>query len=298
MWLFFSILSPVLWALGNVNDSALRRHFMKNDFVLTLAFALMRLPVALVLLVIFGEGLVFGWPVVAMSIAGILWVLPFVLYYKALEFEETSRVILIIQFLPVFILILAAILIGERLDAHQLIAFVLILAGSVMAAVKKIESGWRFSKAFVLIVLASLGWALADVIFKKYAVYFSSFWQAFAVDIFASSLFGLILFILPRFKNDVRSFCKFPVKGWTLFLISAVAGTIGSLAFSYALTLGKASLTAVIVGIQPLVVFVFAYMLNKIVKEIPKESLTKRDLLLKGFSLILICAGLYYLYLM
>ena len=77
-------------------------------------------------------------------------------FYKALEFEETSRVILIMQFLPVFILILAAILIGERLNMYQLIAFVLILAGSVLAAVKKMESGWRFSKAFVLVVLATL----------------------------------------------------------------------------------------------------------------------------------------------
>ena len=49
----------------------------------------------------------------------------------------------------------------------------------------------------------------------------------------------MILFILPRFRNSVRDFKKFPFKGWVLFLISVVAGTSGSLAFSYALTLGK-----------------------------------------------------------
>ncbi|MEK7086039.1 MAG: hypothetical protein AAB953_03430, partial [Patescibacteria group bacterium] len=104
MWLFFSILSPVLWALSSINDTALRRHFIKNDFVLTLSFAFARLPIALILLALFGQGLVFGWHVVAIFIAGVLWTLPFVLFYKALEFEETSRVILIMQFLPVFIL--------------------------------------------------------------------------------------------------------------------------------------------------------------------------------------------------
>lgn len=297
MWLLFAILAPLSWGLANPIDSALRRNWIKNDLVLTCALAVAKLPVAIVLLLLFARNLTIGWPVLGMFLAGVLWMLPFILYYKSLEREETSRVVLIIQFQPVIVLTMAAVLINETLVLSQFVAFVLILSGSILAAVKKTESKWHFSKVFLFMFLAAVMWSLADVMFKMYAVYFPDFWSAFSVDIFGSSFPALVLFLFPKYRKIAGELKKLSVCGWKFFISSAIFGTLGSLSFAYALTLGKASLVSVISGLQPIFALFFGLFLVRFFREIPKESLTKADLLIKVASFVLVLSGLGYLYL-
>lgn len=297
MWLLFAILAPFSWGLANPIDSALRRSWIKNDLVLTCALAISKLPVAIVLLLLFARNLTIGWPVLGMFLAGVLWTLPFILYYKSLEREETSRVVLIIQFQPVFVFMMAALLINETLILPQLVAFVLILSGSILAAVKKTESKWHFSKVFLFMFLAAVMWSLADVMFKMYAVYFPDFWSAFAVDIFGSSFPALALFLFPKYRKIAGGLKELSASGWKFFVSSAILGTLGSLSFAYALTLGKASLVSVISGFQPIFALFFGMFLARFLKEIPRESLSRSDLLIKAASFVLILSGLGYLYL-
>ncbi len=295
MWLLFSILAPLLWAVGNPIDGALRRNWIKDDMFMTGLFALTKLPVAIGFMVIFGQGIVLGWPFFWMFFAGIIWMLGFVFYYKAMQIEEVSRVVLFLQFQPIIIFIIGAMMLGETLSFSQFIAFLLIFSGSILAAIKKSESKWHFSKAFLFIFVADIIWALADVMFKKFAVYFPNFWSAFAVDLFGSSILGLFLFFLPKYRIVFKNF-RLPIRGWSMLFISATVGTIGSLAFAYALILGKVALTSVIMGIQPFFAFIFALLLHFFFKEIPRESIAKANLLVKLFSFVLIVSGLVYLY--
>lgn len=295
MWLLFAILAPLLWALANPFDSALRRKYFNSDSVMTWAFAIVKLPVAIALVVVFSSGFTWGWHVPGMFFAGLLWMIPFILYYKALQFEETSRVILIMQFLPIFTFIVAAVWIQERLDMHQTVAFLLIFMGSVLAATKKTEDKWRFSKAFFLMALASFLWAVSDVMFKKFSIEFPNFWQAFGVDILGSSLPAILFIMLPKQKAEAKKMKLMPRRAWAFFIASAIAGTAGSMAFAYALTIGKASLVAVITGLQPLFVLIFVFLLSLMFKEVPRESLKPGDLLMKLLSAILILGGLAYL---
>lgn len=295
MWLFFALLAPFFWGFSNPMDGALRRNWFKNDLVLTSLCAITKLPVAICFLVLFGEGIIFGWSFVWIFFAGMLWMLAFVFYYRSLQIEEVSRVILILQFQPIIIFLIAAVMIQESLNFGQFTAFLLIFVGSVLAAFKKTKSKWHFSKAFVFILLADFMWSFSDVIFKKYAVYFPNFWAAFGVELLGSSLLGGLLFFLPRYRSLYRSF-KVSTKGWIVFFVSAFFSILGSLFFAYALTLGKASLTTVVIGLQPLFAVIFGLFLNRLIKEIPPESITKSDLVIKFSSFVLILIGLIYLY--
>lgn len=295
MWLFFSVLAPFFWGFSNPVDAAIRRNWIKDDLFLTCLFALSKLPVAILLMILFWEGMAFGWPFFWMFFTGLLWMLGFVFYYRSLQIEEISRVILILQFQPIFILIIASMMIGESLTFAQLMAFLLILSGSVLAAIKKSEGKWHFSKAFIFILIADVIWSFADVMFKKFAIDFSSFFAAFSVDLLGSSLLGALLFVFPKYRN-IYSNLKLPKRGWCLFLISAIFGVLGSLAFAYALTLGKAALTTVVVGLQPLFALICGLLLTLFIKEIPKESIKSTDLLIKGVSFLLIIIGLVALY--
>ena len=285
----------MFWGLANPVDAALRRNWIKDDLLLTSVFAITKLPVAIGLLALFGQGLVFGWPFFWMFCQGLLWMLAFIFYYRAMQIEEVSRVVLLLQFQPILMLLLSMMVIGEGLNMSQLVAFVLILFGSVLAALKKTNSKWHFSKAFVLVMIANLMWAVADIMFKKFAVYFPNFWSAFGVDLLGSSLFGGLLFFLPKYRTLFSGF-KLSVKGWNLIFVSATFGTFGSLAFAYALTLGNAALTSVITALQPLFALLSGLILSRFVSEIPRDSVKKEDLLIKGVSFVLILWGLIYLY--
>ncbi len=183
LWLITAIATPTLWATSNVFDGAMRKHFVKDDLTLTWMGGLLRLP--LILFFLFSGS--FRLPanlgdLGMIFLAGILWVFPIVLYFRALEKEETSRVVLMMQFLPVITLALAYPILGEVLTGIQLIAFVILLVGSTLASIKKTKKGhpWHLNQALIFVFFAAFMWGMSDVVFKKYELGFNDYESAFA----------------------------------------------------------------------------------------------------------------------
>ena len=65
--------------------------------------------------------------------------------------------------------------------------------------------------------------------------------------------------------------------------------------FGYALTLGKASLTTVILGVQPLFVFLLGVVLGPIIPSFHLEDTSRKALAFKGISFALVIGGLILL---
>ena len=295
-WLFFALLAPLLWASTNVVDGALRRHFIKNDLALTWMVAITRLPFVLLFFLIGGIEIPSISVILVMFLGGVLWTLPMLFYYKAIGKEDPSRIALLLQLVPLFTLVIAFFALNERLTDIQLIAFVLLIAGGSFAALKRLKGVWHFSSAFFLMTLACLFWASSDVIFKKFETFFSNFFTAFAVYFFGSFMVSFLVFLTPKVNKKVISyFSHLPLRAWVMIVLTVTAGVGGSMSFAYALTLGKASLTSVIIGVQPLFVLILGLILSSIVREIRKEDLSKQALLLKGISFVLILIGLMFL---
>lgn len=295
-WLIFALLAPVFWAFGNTMDSALRKHFVKNDQALTWWLSITRIPFIIILTLVFGFEIPSKTAVVWILFGGVLWMAPFVLYYMAMEFEEASRIALMLLSVDIFTVILAFVMIGEKLGGLEFIAFAFILLGGIFAAFKRVESKWHFSKAFWLIGLASLIWALADILFKKFTISFSGFWQAFNLYLIGGLLPGLFMIVLPKKRKEIFShFRGLDMRSWILLTINQLIAIIGTIMFAYALTIGKASLTAVILGIQPLFVILWTCVLSRMIPEVEMENFKKENLILKGASLLFIIAGLWFL---
>ena len=258
--------------------------------------AFLRLPFVIVFFLAFGIEIPSISVILFMFLAGVLWTFPFVFYYKAIEHEDPSRIALLMQLVPLFTLLIAFFAIQETLTAHQTIAFVFLITGGGIAAIKRLEGVWHFSKAFFLMLLATFLWASSDVLFKKFELSFSSFFTAFGIYFFGSFLISVIMLSHPHGRKKVlKHFTKLPLRGWLMIVSTAVAGVAGSITFAYALTLGKASLTSVMIGVQPLFVLGLGLVLAPFIREIRKEDLSKRALLVKGISFALILAGLVFL---
>ncbi|MBI4994875.1 DMT family transporter [Candidatus Peregrinibacteria bacterium] len=138
-WLIFALLAPVFWGFSNVLDAAIRREFVKNDSAMTVFLAASRLPFIIAFFLIVGVKIPPIQAVIFMIIGGALWMFPFIFYYKALEFEEPSRVVLLMLTAPIFVLSISFFAINETLTIYQLLAFILIIVGGVFAAIKKLE---------------------------------------------------------------------------------------------------------------------------------------------------------------
>lgn len=296
-WLLFSILAPLGWGLSNVIDSVVRRHLIQDDLISTWFLGIIRIPLVLILVFIFGLTVPHNTGTVIWMIgASFFWMFPFIFYYKAIAFEEPSRVALLLESLPVFTAVVAYFAIGEVLSEHQLIAFLLILLGNILASVKKFAGVWKFSRALWLILIGTGFWAISDVFFKKFEPGFSTFWQAFIVYSAGESFFSLILTGMPSVRKKIGHFLgKLKPRDWILILFNQLLGMGASLAFAYALTLGKASLTAVVIGLQPLFVFIIGLVLVYFIPRVMREEVSRKILLMKGASLVLIIAGLIML---
>lgn len=297
-WLFFSLLPPIFWGCANVLDSVTRRRFVTNDLALTWFISVTRLPVILILVALYGLPVATPSALFFMFLSGVLWMLPFVLYYKAMEFEEPSVVILILQIMPVFIYIIAYFLLGEKLTPFQWGGFALLLIGGLLAALKRMKNTWRVSKALWIMIAAGLLWAFADVLFKQYAVAFKTFWDAMTVYLFGGFVGGVAMTEIAGrgIRHYALFFRRLSARAWKFIIITQIIGFAGTIALAYAVTLGKVSLTSVIGGIQPLLVFAFAIPLSKFIPEVSPENNDKSSLALKGAAFILTIGGLLFLY--
>jgi len=295
-WLFFALSAPLMWAFTNIFDGALRKTFIKNDLALTWLSAAIRLPFVILFFLISGFSFPGAYAFAGIFISGLLWTLPMYFYYKALEAEDPSRISLLMQLVPIFTLPIAHFAINERLSSFQICAFVVLIFAGVFASLKKMPAGWRFSKAFFLIALSCLLWASSDVLFKQFATAFPDYLSAFSVDMLGAFMASFLLFFMPKSRIKVfESVRGAPLKAWLLVIASATLGIIGGLSFTYALTLGKVSLTSVLIGTQPLFVLVVGILLARFIRGLSKEDLGKEALIAKAVSFVLVIIGLVLL---
>ena len=296
LWFLAALLAPTFWALTNVLDSALRKEIIKDDLTLTWLGGVMKLPLVILFFWLGGFEFPDSLSFLMILLSGALLTLPILLYYRAMEHEEASRVALIMQFVPLFTIFIAYFLLGEKLSPLQFVAFFLLLLGGALAVLKRKKEKWHVSKYLLLVLFAAFIWAISDVVFKKYEVAFSNFNSAFAIYSLGSFLVSITLFFIARKKEKMGDVLKkLTTRAWSLVIISVISGNIGTLFFNYALTLKEASLTAALMALQPLMAFILGLLLFYWIKEVKKDELNKEALFLKGGAFILIMSGIILL---
>jgi hypothetical protein len=86
-------------------------------------------------------------------------------------------------------------------------------------------------------------------------------------------------------------------KDLSIFLGAQLVGFLGSIAFTYALTLGTVALTVAFMGIQPLFVFVIAFLVKGLHLEAVNEDFSLSGSFLKLGAFVLVLVGLSLLFL-
>ncbi len=290
-WFYFALLSSVIIAAVNIVDKIIVSNYKISPLVYTVVIAATSLmPLVILPFVDFKvlslTALVF---VMLIGFVRIYYTLP---YFKALTIEEVSRVIPLLQLMPVFVLVLSTLFLRETLRVQDYAGFTLLVVGGTLCAIR-LKKGIRLSAAFYLMIVSSFLLAIYSVGLK---VLFSS--EDFYSVFLWAQIAGFITLFQFMLIKPLRSTVAITYKNTrsrigVLIIGEQAVAYVSVFAYNYAIAHGPISLVSAVVSTQPLFVLVFATMLSFRFPRILKEELTKQDIFLKCIGIAVIFLGGY-----
>ena len=294
-WLTFALIAPLFSTATNFIDKYLIGDRIKNPQVLAVFMASMGLIAGTIVWLLNGQALLSTRDTLFILAAGIIQLYSWVYYFKGLEFEETSIVILLFQISPIMTLMLSWLFLGEAISFQQFMGFILILSASTAVSLKGSETGTTYiSQAFWDINIANLLWSISAVMLK-FTINTSDLLTVLPYEGWGLGLGGLILIftntnVRNAFVTDSRRMQASTVS--YLFgneIIALASRWITVLAFS----LGPVALVDVVVGIQVFYGIAIGWLLTWVFPKIFDEDMSKKGLLLKIIAALTLFYGLF-----
>src|SRR5262249_3618743 len=139
-----------------------------------------------------------------MVASGILYMGAMLFYLRAIQSEEASVVAPLFQLNTIFTLLLAYLVLGERLTWLQIAGVALILAGALSLSIR----ARLFLRAFkprllVSMFAATFVLALSSVLFKYFAVE-DSFWGTTFWSFVGEAVFGAVILAIPAYWRQFQ----------------------------------------------------------------------------------------------
>jgi drug/metabolite transporter (DMT)-like permease len=300
-YIIIAIIAYSLYAVNGVIDKFLLSKAVRSPAVyaffigITGPFTFALIPLALIP----GLGITFeflSWNDLVIAIFGgatFVWALYFL--YKATQETSVSRILPIEGGLvPVFTLVFAYIILGERLLPTQLIAFIFLVVGAVIISLRHDRTGWH-AKAFTNAVIAAVLFALSFVL-TKYTFDHSNFISGLVWTRLGFFIVALTFLIPASVRHGIFNAPKETTKGNKyLYLGARISGSISGFLQNYAISLGSVTIVNAMQGTQYALLLVGTIALSKYYPKILKEKVTRQILAQKILAIVLIACGLIFL---
>jgi len=299
-WIFYAVVAYFLYAVTAVIDKFLLKKRIPSPAAYVFyvgilsAFSFLLLP--------FGFSLP-GWGnfLAELALGGIFLgaVYTFILAVKNQEISRSATVIGALT--PLFTLVFSFLILGEKLNTGQIMAFLLLVCGGMLISLKlhvcfkkhHTAAFWlSFATAVVSAGLFALYYVLAKYVFAE-----QPFISAFAFSRFGSFLAALLFLLVPAYRKEIFATRKSAgVEGGSLFVINKILGAGSFIALNYSVKLGSATFVNALQGVQFVFLLGLVVLLSKKFPSILEEELTHEVLLQKILAIGLIICGLFALY--
>ncbi len=297
-WISIAIVSAALLGLVNIIDSHLitRRMPSFRAYLFLVGSILLVSGLLFAYLFPLPAGLSSRHLLVAIT-SGILRAVSVAILLYTLKTEEVSRAVPVVSIYPVFVALMAVPLLGEALGYLHWLAIAIVVAGVVLASIKRSPGGRvrRPGGTVFLLLGAGLLLALADVT-GKYALSYISFWNMYWLAIIVLAVIFLIISLRPRVIKELRSLER-PASALTLVAITELLVVAGAVLFFWAMDRGPVSLVSTIASTRPIFVVVSALILSRIWPNFLVWQPGRLALGLKLAAAILIAGGIAVIYL-
>lgn len=296
-WITFALLAPLFSTATNYIDKYMIGDRIKNPQVLAIAMAIMSLIAGTIAWMLNGFLLLSPTDAALVLGAGVISFFSWVYYFKALEYEETSIVILLFQASPVATLILSWLFLNETISQQQLFGFILILAATTAVSLRDAESNsLKIAPSFWLVNISNILWAISAVMLK-FSINTESLIHVLPYEGWGLALGGVILLIInPTVRKSFKEESRKLQKSTLAYIfgnegIALASRWITILAFS----LGPVALVDVVVGVQVFYGIALGFVLTHLFPKVFNEDTSKAGLTLKITSAIALFYGIYLL---
>lgn len=293
LWLIVIIVSYLFFALSSLGDKIVLAKSPKPE---NYVFFVGLFSIVAIFLLPFGvkmPSLIAG---LLILINGLVYIFSLYALFSALERFDVSKVVPTVGATqPIFVLLLTYLFCGpQELGSIELVAYFLLFIGSIVISVEKNEkvTGDFVSLSFLASFLFSLNFILSKFVFVELANDFVSgmFWMSMAAC--AIVVVGLVF---KGFRKAVFEGEKVETQTGILFVVTQIAGGIANVTQSYAVNIVPFGMLAImnsIKGVQYVFLFLITLLLSTYFPKILKENFSKRAIIQKIASIILIVAGL------
>ena len=295
MGIFFSILSPALYGINNYIDKFFLEKYDIKPIVFTIYSAIFGLIAGLIVLLFTGFYPTDPWSLFVLLSSGFLTNMFLLPYFKALSTDETSRVVPLFQFTPIFVLVLSYLFLGEVLQKNQYIGSIIIIAGSFLISLEKFDrSILKIRPAFWYMMLSSFLFGVSIVLYKL-GVENIPFWNTLPYEGLGMAIGGTIVFLCNK-HIFIKQTLAFPKKVYMIMGVNETIYILGRYTTYFALSLISASIVNVLGGFQPLFVLIYGIVLALWFPKLIKEVISKEVLAQKIIAIALIFIGVFFIF--
>jgi drug/metabolite transporter (DMT)-like permease len=287
-WLFYAILSPAVYTIVNFVDKYILSKHIKDYRGMSMFAAVMATFFGTLFWVATGRPSMSAHDTLLIIASGILTFSAQVLYFKALSFEETSKIMILFAIAPVITLVLSFLFLGEQIGMRQLLGFVIIFVSVIGVSAQGQKINIKLSPALYLIILNSILWSTGAVLFKL-VIDQNSFTQVVAYESWGIGIGGMIAFLLFKgirssFLETLKSVRKSVV--FFIFLNEGIFVVSRLLAF-LAISMGPLALVSIIGNTNVFFGLIYGTVLTLIWPKAFEEDISSRGLIKKtAYSLL------------
>lgn len=298
-WFLIALIGPILYAVANHTDKYLISKYLKGGAVGSLIifsalFGIVAIPVVLfihpdVLSVTFFRATI-------LAFNGMLVVFAILCYFYALHKDETSNVVPFYQIIPIFGFILGYFVLGETISIIQATASFIIISGALVLSFELGET-LRFKKEIVVLMLiASILYAINGVIFKLIALD-DGFWLSLFWSLIGQVILGVFffLFVKPYRVQFLAMIKENRLVALGLNSLSEILFTVAEAVTAYAILLAPVVLVMLVNSFQPFFVFIIGVFLTLFFPKISQESLLRKHIFQKIVGIGLMVVGTYFI---
>lgn len=288
-WYVFALLAPAFWAMNNVFIKFLITNKFQSYFPMIFTVVFMDALFALAVPTFAPIVVSFPYSIIAL-IVGLMPLLAFWFYSKALIMEEVTRIITLFQLIPVFVVFLSVIFLNEVLGMQKYFGIFLIVVASILVSYKKsgskpFSSALKFMMPFGVIIAA---YTILDKILLGHLDY----WSLFFWNVLGTFCGVMLLLSLPKLRKEtVKIIIAAGKKAVFTTFIGEGLYVIGTICSLVALSLVDASLASSLFGLQPFYVFFYTLFLSVFLPRILKEEISKSIISLKISAIALMFLG-------
>ena len=294
-WIYFALIAQGIWSVTSMIDKfVISKGYIKNPAVYIVLNGLMNVFLIFLLPFVGFEPLRFT-DILIGFLGGAVFNAGVAIYYKAVQYDEISKVIILSQFAPIFVLVLSFLFLGEMLTKNTFIGFLFLLGAGAIISYKKINGSFKLSKAFRLMfismLLSSIGFIVA-----KYIYSVTSFWSAF-LWLRVSGFSALLVLLSPSVReNSLKTFRVMKPKIRALMIFKMVIDFSAFIFAGYALLNGPASLvSALSSSALPLFVFILTLITSIYLPKLIKEEIDRKSILIKVLAIAFIIVGIAFI---